>query len=74
MSADPTIGLHLEGVVTQFDEFVALGEITDSSNRVWPFHCVSIADGSRNIAVGATVQFNTAWRVARVEAVDIRPA
>jgi hypothetical protein len=74
MSADPTIGLHLEGVVTQFDEFVALGEITDLSNRLWPFHCVSIADGSRNIAVGATVQFNTAWRVARVEAVDIRPA
>jgi len=74
MSADPTIGLHLEGVVTQFDEFVALGEITDLSNRLWPFHCVSIADGSRNIAVGATVQFNTAWRVARVEAVEIRPA
>jgi sRNA-binding regulator protein Hfq len=74
MSADPTIGLHLEGVVTQFDEFVALGEITDSSGTVWPFHCVSIADGTRTIAVGAIVQFETAWRVARVEAVDIRPA
>jgi hypothetical protein len=74
MSANPDLGLHLEGVVTQFDEYVALGEIADSSGRVWPFHCVSIADGTRTINVGAQVQFETAWRVARVEAVEIRPA
>ncbi|MEY4632942.1 MAG: hypothetical protein RLZ18_314 [Actinomycetota bacterium] len=74
MSANPDLGLHLEGVVTQFDEYVALGEITDTSGRVWPFHCVSIADGTRTINVGAQVQFETAWRVARVEAVEIRPA
>ncbi len=74
MSDNSEIGLHLDGVVTQFDDFVALGEITDSSGRVWPFHCVSIADGTRTIEVGAKVQCETAWRVARVEAVDIRPA
>jgi hypothetical protein len=74
MPDNPDIGLHLVGVVTQFDEFVALGQVTDLGGRVWPFHCVSIADGSRNIEVGAKVQFETAWRVARVEAVDIRPA
>jgi hypothetical protein len=73
MSDKAEIGLHLDGVVTQFDDFVALGEITDSSGRQWPFHCVSIADGTRSIEVGAQVQFETAWRVARVEAVDIRP-
>lgn len=67
------LGLHLAGVVTSFDEYVALGEITDDQGRVWPFHCVSIADGTRTINVGAQVQFETAWRVARVEAVDIRP-
>lgn len=74
MASNPDIGLHLEGVVTQFDEYVALGEITDSQGRIWPFHCVSIADGTRTITTGAQVQFETAWRVARVEAVDIRPA
>ena len=74
MTSNPDIGLHLQGVVTQFDEYVALGEITDSTGRVWPFHCVSIADGTRTIDTGAKVQFETAWRVARVEAVDIRPA
>lgn len=72
MSED--LGLHLTGTVTEFDEYVALGVITDSDGRTWPFHCVSIADGTRTIAVGAHVQFETAWRVARVEAVDIRPA
>lgn len=74
MSRHPDIGLHLVGVVTQFDDYVALGQITDSQGRIWPFHCVSIADGSRTIATGTRVQFDTAWRVARVEAVDIRPA
>ena len=67
------LGLHLTGSVTSFDDYVALGEITDDQGRAWPFHCVSIADGTRTIAVGARVQFETAWRVARVEAVDIRP-
>jgi len=68
------LGLHLTGTVTAFDEYVALGTITDSDGRTWPFHCVSIADGTRTIEVGARVQFETAWRVKRVEAVDIRPA
>lgn len=73
MAQHADIGLHKEGVVTQFDEYVALGEITDSDGRVWPFHCVSIDDGTRTIPTGTAVQFETAWRVARVEAVDIRP-
>ena len=61
------------GVVTAFDEYVALGEITDNVGTVWPFHCVSIADGSRTIEVGAHVQFETRFHVARHEAVNIRP-
>ncbi len=73
MPSHSDMGLHGEGVVTQFDDYVALGEITDSHGRVWPFHCVSIADGTRTIEVGAKVQFETDWRVARVEAVNIRP-
>lgn len=61
------------GVVTAFDDYVALGEITDNDGNVWPFHCVSIADGSRTIVVGAQVQFETQFHVARHEAVNIRP-
>lgn len=67
------IGLELSGTVTQFDEYVALGEITDGEGRIWPFHCVSIEDGTRTITVGQRVHFQTAWRVARVEAVAITP-
>lgn len=61
------------GVVSAFDEYVALGEITDDAGTVWPFHCVSIADGSRTIEVGARVQFETTFHVSRHEAVNIRP-
>jgi len=62
----------LSGTVTSFNDAHGLGEITDSASVVWPFHCVSIADGSRTIEVGRTVMFRTGFRVARPEAVAIR--
>jgi cold shock CspA family protein len=61
------------GVVTAFDEYVALGEITDEAGTIWPFHCVSIANGSRTIEVGERVKFETTFHVSRHEAVNIRP-
>ena len=61
------------GTVTQFDRRVGLGEITDSGGQVWPFHCVAIADGSRNIEVGAHVVFEVHFHVKRDEAFNIRP-
>ena len=63
---------ELTGPVTSFNDAHGLGEITDSASIVWPFHCVSIADGSRTIEVGRTVMFRTGFRVARPEAVSIR--
>jgi len=63
---------ELTGMVTAFNDAHGLGEITDSASVVWPFHCVSIADGSRTIEVGRTVMFRTGFRVARPEAVAIR--
>lgn len=60
------------GTVTSFNDAHGLGEITDSVSVVWPFHCVSIADGSRSIEVGQKVVFRTGFRVARPEAVSIR--
>ena len=65
---------ELTGIVTAFNAAHGLGEITDTSSVVWPFHCVSIADGSRTIEVGRTVVFRTGFRVARPEAVSIRLA
>ena len=62
------------GRVTGFDVHRGLGEITDDSGTVWPFHCVSIADGSRDIAVGTRVEFAVEFRVKRDEAVAITPA
>lgn len=63
---------ELTGTVTSFNDAHGLGEITDSAFVVWPFHCVSIADGSRSIEVGQKVVFRTGFRVARPEAVSIR--
>lgn len=64
---------QLSGQVTQFDEFIGLGEIIDAKARVWPFHCVSISDGTRTIPVGTHVSFTPAFRVSRSEAVSIIP-
>lgn len=68
-----TTSSRLTGVVTQFDVRRGLGEITDSTGRVWPFHCAVIADGSRSINVGEPVTFTTAFHVVRDEAFDIQP-
>jgi cold shock CspA family protein len=61
------------GTVTLFDERRGLGEITDDSGQVWPFHCAEIADGSRKIDVGQRVSFVTKFHVTRVEAFGISP-
>ncbi len=61
------------GAVTLFDERRGLGEITDDSGQVWPFHCAEIADGSRKIDVGQRVSFVTKFHVTRVEAFGISP-
>lgn len=66
---------RLSGVVTTFDEPRGLGEVRlDDAPAVLPFHCVSIADGSRDIAVGSAVTFVPLLKLGRREAADIRPA
>jgi cold shock CspA family protein len=62
-----------EGVVVQFDEGRGLGEIEDEDGRRYPFHCTRIADGSRDVPVGAKVEFTVApGHLGRWEAVAIR--
>ena len=38
----------------------------------YPFHCIEIADGSRDIAVGTGVDFTLLPKLGRYEAADIR--
>ena len=66
-------GAPLLGIVSEFDEARGLGVIA-ADNIVFPFHCVSIADGSRTIPVGTQVAFQVLLKLGRREATAIRPA
>lgn len=66
-----SLSQSLSGTVKIFDAVIGLGIIRDSDGNEWPFHCISIADGTRSIDIGAQVIFSTAFRVAREEAVHI---
>ena len=60
------------GVVTVFDKHRGLGEIEADGAR-YPFHCTQIADGTRDIPVGVSVEFTVApGPLGRWEAVGIR--
>jgi cold shock CspA family protein len=62
------------GTVTDFDDDAGYGTIVDSAGVSWFFHCTAVADGSRTIAVGATVAFEVVpGRLGRWEAADVRP-
>ncbi len=62
------------GTVLEFDEAVGLGLLSDDNGSRWPFHCVSIANGTRVIDVGARVTFRLKFCTVRREAVSIGPA
>lgn len=66
-------GSNVRGVVKAFDAHAGLGEIEDQDGALWPFHCISIADGTRTIEPGTAVTFEIRFHVAREEAFDIRP-
>jgi len=69
MSSD--LSASSTGVVTDFSEPSGLGVITDESGQQWPFHCVSLEDGTRTVEIGVRVSFVQGFRVARPEAVHI---
>ena len=58
----------MRGTVTSFDKVVGLGEITRDDGAVVPFHCIVIADGSRDIPVGTEVEFDVMGKLGRYEA------
>lgn len=61
----------MHGTVTTFDKGVGLGEITAEDGRIVRFHCVVIADGSRDIPVGVAVEFELLPKLGRYEATNI---
>jgi CspA family cold shock protein len=62
------------GVVTEFDDPAGYGTVTADDGAEHFFHCTAIADGSRTIEVGATVEFEVVpGRQGRWEAADLRP-
>lgn len=61
------------GVVATFDKARGLGDIDGSDGARYPFHCTQIADGTRDVPVGARVEFTVApGPLGRWEAVGIR--
>ena len=64
--------MNLRGTVERFDAATGLGEISGSDGATYPFHSTVIADGSRAIEVGATVEFEVVpghlgrWEAAAV--------
>jgi cold shock CspA family protein len=63
----------LDGRVESFDSRRGLGEVRGADDRIYPFHCTKIADGTREIPVGVAVEFTVApGALGRWEAVEIR--
>ena len=60
------------GVVAAFDADRGLGTIETGDGARHEFHCIEIADGSRDIAVGARVRFDELAKFGRIEAANIR--
>jgi cold shock CspA family protein len=62
------------GEVTAFDDPAGFGTVTADDGGEHFFHCTAIADGSRQIAVGARVTFAVVpGRLGRWEAATLRP-
>ena len=63
------------GAVVEFDEAKGYGAVEDAETRTrYFFHCTQIADGTRTIATGTTVEFDVvAGRMGRWEAMELRP-
>ena len=64
----------MRGTVTAFDDRRGLGTIRGDDGTDYPFHSTRIADGTRTIAVGATVEFEVVpGQLGRWEAAAINP-
>ena len=70
--SDLPLGRELTGTVVEYDRHVGLGTIVDADEQRYLFHCIEIADGTRDIEVGTAVTFRELRKFGKVEAADIR--
>ena len=63
------------GTVTAFSEPRGIGMIA-AEGATYAFHCTQIADGTRAIRIGATVEFDVVpgrrgdWEAAHIQKID----
>ena len=62
----------LIGTVIEFDSEIGLGVVETGEGTRFPFHCIEIADGTREIAVGTHVTFHPLAKLGHYEAAAIR--
>lgn len=75
MARDPSTAFtDRRGTVVRFDDHAGVGTIAEDGQPDWSFHCTSIADGSRTIAVGTTVAFRVRPGPTGLEPFEITPA
>ena len=60
------------GTVSSFDTDSGIGAIEAADGSIRRFHCIEIADGSRDIPVGADVRFDLLAKFGQYEAANIR--
>lgn len=65
-------GTNRTGRVVSFDADVGLGEVESSTGERHRFHCVEIADGTRDITLGAEVSFDLLLKFGSAEAANVR--
>ena len=68
----PFVEGMLSGLVVEFDSPAGLGYIDSANGNRYLFHCIAIADGSREIAVGQKVLFELVVRFEKSEAWNIQ--
>ncbi len=65
-------GLVQRGTVASFDAHRGLGTVAAESGETYMFHCVEIADGTRQVEVGTAVEFELRTKFSRPEAFALR--
>ena len=61
----------MNGTVTAFDATAGLGTVTADDGDEFRFHCVEIADGTRSIDAGASVEFTLLAKLGMYEAAGL---
>jgi CspA family cold shock protein len=67
----PPVDGTTTGEVVDFDTHAGVGYVRSAVGETYLLHCIEIADGSRDIAVGQRVEFATTVRFGRAEAARV---